>query len=264
MSKLGVGFGLAVAGVAVAAAFLAQRDDNAKLRREIAMLRTDVHMAVAAARREPSKPAAPATPAAEGIVIAERGEMANEDLAKLREEIVALRQSTQQITRLAQAAQAKNALEAQSAIATDLMPTSAIKNAGKGTPEATAETLMWAAVGGEIETLAQALTFPPSARAKADAWFAGLSDATRKEYGSPEKLIALMIAKDADKLGGMQILGQRAISADDVGVRMRFSDVQGNIKDDNFLLHRSSDGWRLVLPDSAVEKFARQVSGGRK
>jgi len=51
--------------------------------------------------------------------------------------------------------------------------------------------------------------------------FARLPAATQAQYGSPEKLIALMLAKDASSLTGMQILGQRDVSPDVVGVRVR-------------------------------------------
>lgn len=145
--------------------------------------------------------------------------------------------------------------------ATDLIPAHELKNAGKATPEAAAQTLLWAAVSGDVDTLASGLVFTPSARTKADAWFAGLSEKTRAEYGSPEKVIALMIARDADKIGGIQILGQRELTPDNVGLRMRFADNQGNAKEDNFVLHRAADGWRLILPDATVEKFGKQLAG---
>jgi hypothetical protein len=151
----------------------------------------------------------------------------------------------------------------ENSIPTKLVPSIAWKNAGKATPEAATETVLWAALGGDVDTLSNALVFTPTAREKADALFAGLSESARQQYGTAEKVIALMIAKDAATLNGMQVLGQKEVAADNVAVRLRFANTEGKTKDDNFLMRRTSDGWRLVLPDVAVEKFARQLSGGK-
>ena len=269
MSKIVVSMGVLVL-TAGGAAFYVQHQANGALRRELTGLRDEVRSvagavrssAEAAGRHQVSDAAASAAPSAKAMGSGRSGE--NEALAQLREEIVALRKSTQDLTRLAQAAQALKALGNNSdAVATKLIPANAWKNAGKGTPEATTETILWAAVGGEVDTLAQALTFTASAREKADTWFAGLSENTRQQYGSPEKVIALMIARDAAALTGMQVLGQKEVSVDDVGMRVRFASDQGKVKDESFLMHRSADGWRMVLPDSTVEKFARQLGGGK-
>jgi hypothetical protein len=75
--------------------------------------------------------------------------------------------------------------------------------------------------------------------------------------------MALMMAKDAAAVSGMQILGQREVTPDDVGVRVRLASDKGGTKDTNFLLHQSPDGWRMMLDDKAVAKFARQINGGK-
>jgi hypothetical protein len=116
-------------------------------------------------------------------------------------------------------------------------------------------------MGGDIETLAKAVVFSDAIKAQAAAWFEGLPAATRSEYGTPEKVIALMIAKDAGALAGMQIVGKREEGANDVVVRVRIGDDQGKMKEDKFEMRRLPDGWRLRVPDKAVERYARQVSG---
>jgi hypothetical protein len=75
--------------------------------------------------------------------------------------------------------------------------------------------------------------------------------------------MALMIAKDAAGLSGMQVIGQKEVSPDNVGVRVRFGATDGTTKDDNLLMRRVGDDWRMVLPDAAFEKIARKVSGQR-
>lgn len=70
-----------------------------------------------------------------------------------------------------------------------------------------------------------------------------------------------MMAKDAGSLAGMQILGKKENGANDVQVRVRIGDDQGKTEDDKFGMRRVSDGWSLLVPDKAVEKYARQVKG---
>jgi len=82
----------------------------------------------------------------------------------------------------------------------------------------------------------------------------------REQYGSPEKVIALMIAKDAATLSGMEVLAQRELTPDNVGVRIRVANETGQTKDQTYLLTRNPEGWRMMMTDSVVEKFARQLS----
>ncbi len=241
---------------------------NHALRQEVAALRNDLRVTLASIKAENTKSArAQSSDVATASVVAALPGTANEELAKLRDEIVSLRKSTTTLTQFAQAAQAVQAAQALAkstdSVATQITPASQLKNAGWATPAASTETALWAAVGGDVEMLASTLMFTESARAKADAWFAGLSDGTRQQYGSPEKVIALMIARDAAGLSGMQILGEKEVTPNDVGVRLRFASVDGKTKDDTLLMHRATDGWRMLIPDNALEKFARQIGGGK-
>lgn len=266
MSKAAIGVGL-VALAAGAAAFYAQHRATVTLRREIGLLRTEIQVAKTAARPGMAAPVATPTGDATGSAGADRAVTAGEreEIARLREEVVALRKSTVALTQLAQTAQAAQALaKTSSSVATKLVPVGEWKNAGRATPEASTETVLWAAVGGDVETLAGALTFTDSARAKADAWFAGLSESTRQQYGSPEKVLALMIARDAESVSGMQVIGRQQIASGDVGLRLRFANAEGKTKDETFLMRQSGDGWRIVLPDGAVEKYAGQLAGGKR
>jgi hypothetical protein len=254
MKALSVAVWAAIAGVGGVFAYR-QQQANEETRRLLVDLQAQVQRlaqqpAAAGAVATQSSALTPTAPSVDTKV-----------LAQVRDELAALRTSTQEIAKVAQAA--ATAQNPTASIPNNLVPASAWKNAGKSTPEKAVETVLWAAVGGEVDTLAQTLTFTPTARAKADAWFATLSESTRRQYGTPEKLMALMVAKDAETLSSMQLLGSKEVSPDNVGVRIRFATETGKTKDDNFLMHRGADGWRLILPDAAVEKFAHKVSGGK-
>lgn len=262
MSKLAVGTGAVVLAAGAAAVYL-QHQANLQLRQEVALLREEIRQSSARGPAMPAtRDAGSAAPVATGTPLASANE-----LTQLRGDIASLRKSADEIvkfTQFAQAAAAAKSLQnADSTVPVNLIPAGALKNAGRSTPEASTETALWAAVAGEVDALANTMVFTPSARTKADAWFASLSDSTRQQYGSPEKVIALMIAKDAAGLSGMQVIGQKEITPDDVGVRVRMGSVNGGTKEDTLVMHRVGNGWSMLLNDQVVEKFAQRV-GGRK
>lgn len=182
------------------------------------------------------------------------------DLVRLHDEIAALRKDSVALTQVVQAVQARTA---EAAMPTKLVPVAQWKNSGRATPQAAAETVLWAAVSGEVGTIADSITLTPGARDKAEALFTRLPPDVQSKYGTADNLVALMIAKDAGSVAGMQVLGQRELSADDVGMRIRFGSEDGKTKDDSFLLRRSGDGWKVVIPESPIDNWARQLRGGK-
>lgn len=258
MNKLLLGVA-AFAAVLLAGAVLGQRQAIAELRREVAGLRTDLQLLAKAGANATGA----SRPQVEQAGAADSGG-ANEsraEIAKLRAEIKALSTTTQEATRQAQAA--APAARGESPIPVKLIPSSEWKNAGRATAGAAVETVLWAAAGGDVEVLTNSIQLDESARAKAAALLARLPEATRAEYGSPEKLIALFLAKDAASATGVQILGQRDLSTDVVGVRVRVGNDEGKTREQNFGFRRTSDGLRLIINDPVVEKYARQLSGGK-
>lgn len=143
-----------------------------------------------------------------------------------------------------------------------MTPASAWKNAGRATPQAALETALWAATGGDVEALALMLAMDVGARAKAQAIMAQLPPAAQAEYSTPERLVALLSAKDVPT-GGMRILQQKKNGTDDVSLTVLL-ESDGKRKGVNLALHRSEDGWRLVVPESAMDKYAAALSGTAK
>lgn len=260
MSRVYLGLGIVGLGAAFGAVWL-QHADNRALRGEVAALRGEVERAVRAQERAGSGAGAGVGPVP---AAAAAGAPAGDELRRLREEIEALRRNTQALGRfaeMAQAAQAAKELERTTGgVAAKIIPAAELRNVGKATPETATQSALAAAIGGDVDAVAGALAFTDSARAKADAWFGTLSERVRQEYGSAEKVIALMMARDAAGLSGLQVLGTREVAPDNVGVRIRFASEQGT-KDDTLILRRAPDGWRLLLNDQAVESMARKVSG---
>jgi phage host-nuclease inhibitor protein Gam len=243
-------------------AVMLERQSNAQLREEVALLRREVGDL---RQRETRRSEASPTTATDAAAAAYENERA--EIARLREELNALKAKAQEFGQVTQSLKTAVAAASAGKSATDalpvrLTPISEWKNAGKATPSAAVETVLWAAAGGDVDTIANSLELTPSAREKAQALFDRLPEATRAQYGSPEKLMALMMAKDADKVSGLQVLGSRELSQDNVGMRVRFGNDLGQTKEQSLLLHHASDGWRLMLTDDPVDKWAKQLGAG--
>lgn len=251
MKPLGwiVALGLVLGGVF---AGWTQQQTNARLRDELGALRAEVQQLTRQqeqARRTEIKPASAA--------MVDQSSAARDadrlELAKLREEMNALKARAQEFARAAAVRPVESTEPMKLVLAADW------RNAGRATPSSAAETLLWAATGGDVNVLAAALQLEGSARTKAEELYARMPEATRAEYGSADKLMALFIAKDAAEIGAMQVLTEN-VRGDDALVRIRLQNAEGKTKEEGFPMRRAADGWRLIVPDKAVEKYARTLA----
>jgi hypothetical protein len=132
---------------------------------------------------------------------------------------------------------------------------------GNATPRATIESVLWAASHGDVERLAGLLGFTDEARTKAESLFSQLPAASRQEYGSPESVVATLLAgsfpKDAT---AMTIVGSQAgdQSAD---ISMRVDHAAGGPRTNKFSLRRAPDGWQLMIPPSIMTGFEKTLLG---
>ncbi len=134
------------------------------------------------------------------------------------------------------------------------------RKAGQATPAAAFETALWAGAGGNVESLAGLLIFDPVAQTKANAIFAALPAAMQQELSTPDRLIALLVAKDVP-LGSAEILTQ-ATPADpsaDTKLAAKLTDADGKSKEVHLSLRATDGSWRFVVPPDAVEKYAAQL-----
>ncbi len=226
-------------------AILQQRETNAQFRHQLKVLYGKLGHATGADGRDSSQSGSVAVSKG-GISANDRGE-----LARLRAEVSLLKIRTQELaTAVKQGAGASVPL--------NLMPASAWKNVGKDTPAAAAESLMWAADSGDLDVLANSILLDAAAREKAVAILARLPDSTRQTYDTPEKLIALLLARDTDARA-MQVLGANT-AGDDALVSLRLQKDDGKTKDEGYQFRRTSDGWRLVMPGKAVDKLGKKLT----
>lgn len=178
-----------------------------------------------------------------------------EQLIALREDRVALERLRSELETLKNRSKEPAGATApkQSGPAT-FIPASDWKNAGRATPLAALETVLWAAAGGDLETLTRNLFLDAKVKAQADQLFAGLPDGLRQQFGSAERLVALMTAKDVP-LGAMQPLDAKPFGTDEVAIAVRLKSPEGKITSVVLTAHRTDDGWRLKVPASALQKY---------
>ncbi|HVT72813.1 MAG TPA: hypothetical protein VHD61_06730 [Lacunisphaera sp.] len=161
-------------------------------------------------------------------------------------------------------------------------------NRGSATPPEALETVLWAAARGEIPTLAALLELDEVTRAKAADLLGRLPAKERNILGSPENLIAIATMNniprteaqvawfsetDADSatigllLGttetdtAAQVVGDPA--AEVLAPPPMLAD-QRNSKLAFLTLHRSAAGWRLLVPATAVDRMAAELSAPRR
>ena len=179
-------------------------------------------------------------------VLAERA-----TVARLREELAALRHRA---AGTAVAREARAPAPARPSLVGNALVFSLWQNAGRATPEATLETGLWASVNGDIDTLTGLLLFDPEARNEAGALFARLPAALQQEFVSPERLVAVLAAKDVP-LGSAAILNQYPAEKE-TKVAVQIFDADNKHRMALLSLRPDEGGWRFVVPANAVKRYA--------
>ena len=162
-------------------------------------------------------------------------------------------------------------------------PAAAWKNEGRSTPRSTIATLLWAAVGGDLAAIQKVLEFDDATRAKARAWFETLPPATRSLYVTPENLVASVTIRnippttaqlswfpqtDAEHaiVGVMLAAPGLSVSEPTPIIDPSVGGTPPALAKHNanrlavLALHRTSAGWRVVVPAAAIERMAEALS----
>lgn len=133
-------------------------------------------------------------------------------------------------------------------------------NRGASTSAAAVETTLWAAANAELSVLRDLIELTPEARAQAEAILARLSPEARARYAGPEDLAALFTARDA-LFEGAQLVYNQSIDADHSQAALIARTADGKSKEISVNLHRVNDMWRLVMPVTAMNRIAAELSG---
>ncbi len=172
-------------------------------------------------------------------------------VARLREELAALRQRAAET---AGSQPVRQPAATRPSLVGNALAFSLWTNAGRTTPAAALETGLWASANGDIDTLTSLLVFDPEARHEAGALFARLPEALRQEFVSPERLVAVLAAKDVP-LGSAAILNQYP-AANETKVSVQIFDAENKHRMALLSLRPDEAGWKFVVPANAVKRYA--------
>jgi RNA polymerase sigma factor (sigma-70 family) len=256
LSKLQIGVISAVVVAGVTTPIMLQHQTNTRMRGENAALQQQVD--------ELRAQIPPPVPVA---IDTNQFDKERAELVRLRGEVAALRRSTQDLAQArAEISQLRTKVRSappapagENKLAEGLIPALSWSNAGVNTPAASYETLHWAKNYGQIQTMMSTFALDDAGKAKADALFATIPDSLRGQFGSPEQMMAGLLA-NTTAVAGMRVVDQTEQGPDDAKLRVQYQYADGRVRDDTVDFHRYADGWRQIIPEPVVDKMGRMLN----
>jgi hypothetical protein len=187
----------------------------------------------------------------------EKLQISPDELERLRADRAALVRLRQEIARLrGHVAETREGRRSspEEKLSPGYRPAHAWRWQGRAAPPAALETTLWAAVGGDLETLASCVALTPAAQAKAEAVLQGLGAEVGARYPSPEALVSVLLAQDV-VFAGLQVVGRQE-SASDARLMVDLEMADGSWKTSTLAFRRFPDGWRLSVPESVIDRYA--------
>lgn len=130
-------------------------------------------------------------------------------------------------------------------------------NVGRATPAAAFQTLLWAAVKGDDAAMGNLMSLTGASRGIVSALLATLPESTRKEYPTPEKLMAMMMSDAAMNVSAFQVLNQTM--SDPTHATLTVAGLTNRKMDLSMQL--AADGWQMVVSDEMTLKHLRGKLG---
>ncbi|MGC4073736.1 MAG: hypothetical protein QM760_14745 [Nibricoccus sp.] len=244
---------LAIAAVVVTAVTVIRWRETARLRQEVVFRRgMQIYETGSSRPNRPEEISASANDLEWERLRADR-----EALVGLRAEVEALKKSVAE-TGLQSVKKPAAVPAARLDITKDIVPADAWRNAGYATPVAAVETALWAAAGGDTDVLMKSIVMDEGAMKKAAQLLASLPEEMRRRYSKPEELVAFMAAKDVP-LEGARIMLSKDSAEKKAGAAVQLRNAAGSVRQVQIELRQTSAGWRLIVPESAVDRYAREL-----
>lgn len=131
------------------------------------------------------------------------------------------------------------------------------RNAGRATPVATVETMLWAAAHGQSGRLVETLAMSPEARAKAEAIYNSLPPDLRQEMATPERLFGALTAKDVT-MQSAEVVAEVPFAQGTMLV-LNLQNADNQSRRVQLRLQPQGDHWRIEVPPAAVDRFVAQA-----
>ena len=243
-----------VAGLVVVAATaitLRQQQTNADLREQIGVLRRET--ATEVSLREENRRVLAAQTAAREVAAAEHNE-----LVRMRAEKEAYLKAVAARgaggARAGGGPAAGGAPMANATLAPGMVSTEYMANVGRTTPNAAAQTIAWGLRQADYNAVAGVLMFDPSEREKLEAFIATLPEKARAQYGTPEQIVALVMAGSPKPIAAVQQLSRTQPDADTEIHVVQWQYQTGKVQQNELKFHREADGWKQVVAPAMVDR----------
>jgi len=146
----------------------------------------------------------------------------------------------------------------------DTLPSSGWIYAGSATPRAAIESVLWAASHGDVDHLSQLLGLSDDVHSKADALFSQLPSAAREEYGSPERVVATLLAGSFPKDATAMTIIDDQHGEQESDIAMRVDHSSNGPRTGKFSLRKTSGGWQLMVPASVMAGYEKTLLGDQQ
>jgi hypothetical protein len=135
-----------------------------------------------------------------------------------------------------------------------------LQYAGRQSPGAAFQTLMWAAFRGEDEILAGCVTMTATNRQEGYALIASLPVGERSKYPTPEKLWVLFMAPEMLRWTSVQVMEEKFHSPEQATVTIR---PRGAPREEVKLpMQLGRGGWQAVVPEPHMRAIGAQLNKG--
>ncbi len=186
------------------------------------------------------------------------------EMLQLREEVTSLKGQLQAATHPPPAGRMTAPGAGKESGASGMVPMADMTNQGRATPRAAGQTVAWAVHHQEIDLAASLITFDPESRAKMEALVAALPPDLRAQYGTPERLMAFVMAGTPRPIAALQVLDETEPGPDEDVQHLQLQYEDGRTRIDTVHFHRTADGWQQVISPSVVDRVANYLNSGSR
>jgi hypothetical protein len=193
------------------------------------------------------------------------GEASGDASHEIRAKLIRVRGEVVELEKKLEAARARAVAAANRDPEKGMVRVKYFRNVGRATPAAAFQTMFWAALNGDDNTLAGCFALSAADRQKAVELLAGLPENVRSKSPTPEKLVGLFFAMDTlQRLAAGQVVGQKELDAGHVALRWRTTDLTENTREQDFPMVLGAGGWQLALPDGVIDEFKKMLDDPRR
>ena len=116
-------------------------------------------------------------------------------------------------------------------------------------------TVIWAAMSGEVDTMAQSLALTEQGRVLIESVFQDLPAGTQQEYGSAKRVLAtLLAARMSLALKSAQVTAEQVVRNGEHRVTIELRRSESDLRTIELTFRQAPAGWQVVVPDSVVER----------